>query len=306
MSSSRKVTRDVIKKNIHFLEQKDILIDNLLNISVNTIKILKETLLSDYDIQVNGMAKTLCNFFKFISANLCGITELSPILTAFFSFLANLIIPKKFNPFKLNEIHDLYENQLQEDKLKAKLGEYEPLDEKSIVTLRRNLITFMDKLITAYPNTSREIYPLCDVSKFITMKVCDTAYIFIPIIIFIRLLTHSIIPDKIAEAIVDSMKGPNNYTLDEYDEYEQGIQNIAKKQSTDTIETNIEPSAPPEKSIQPVYYDNDKPLYEYDKKPETVVIDKDSIEPSAPPEKSQNAGMKKKKKSSKVIYKSRK
>ncbi len=249
MTGIKKVTRDSIKKKVHLLEQKDILVDNLLNISINTINILKGTILTDYDIKINGMSKTLCNFFKFISLNICGITELSPILTSFFSFMANLIIPKRLNPIKLDEIHDLYLNQLEEEKLQENLGnEYEPLDQQSIINLRKNLVTFMDKLVQTFPETSKDVYPLCDISKYITDRVCNYAYLFVPFMVFIRLLTHAVIPDKIVAAIVQAMSTPSReiYEKDEFDDFsKRNLEKLENQRKKDTIKVDINPSAPP-------------------------------------------------------------
>jgi hypothetical protein len=251
MSSFKKESRERIKKRVHILEQKDILVNNLLNISLTSINILKNTIFSDYDIQINGLTKTLCNFFKFLSLNMCGVTELSPILTAFFSFLANLVIPKKVNPIKLNEIKDLYDNQLREESIQDELGEYEPLDKQSVVNLRKNLIMFMDKLVETFPETSREVYPLCDISKYITVAVCNYARIFIPFLIFIRLLTHTVIPDEVITAIVEALSRPRriNYGVDEYEQ--QMVNNYNKSQ---TVEANINESAPSYEQGQPMYY----------------------------------------------------
>jgi hypothetical protein len=249
MTSPRKVTRDLIKRKVHLIEQKDILIDNLLNISLNTIDILKNTLLSDYDIKINGMTKTLCNFFKFLSLNMCGITELSPILTAFFSFMANLIIPRRLNPIKLNEIHDLYLNQVREEQLQANTGEYEPLDEQSVVNLRKNLVKFMDKLVATFPETSRDVYPLCDVSKYITSTVCNYAYVFVPFMVFIRLLTHAVIPDRVVTAIVQAMSAPSRdiYEEDEFDKLsDHNLERLEDEHKKEEIEAHINPSAPPQ------------------------------------------------------------
>jgi hypothetical protein len=251
MSSFRKnVTRQKIKSKTHFLEQKDILMDNLINISYSTISILKNTLLRNYDIQINGMSKTLCNFFKFLTANMCGITELSAILTMFFSFLANLIIPKKLNPIKLTEINDLLENQIREEKVQEELDEYEPLDKQATINLRKNLIIFMEKLVNTYPETKRDVYPLCDISKYLTDKVCNLSVALVPFMVFIRLLTHSVIPDDVVEMIVHSLSRPIKNKEIEPDEFDKFSDNILEKKLADergpmiTI-NNIEPSAPP-------------------------------------------------------------
>jgi hypothetical protein len=248
MTTIRKVNRDMIKRKVHLLEQKDILIDNLLNISLNTIDILKNTILSDYDIKINGMTKTLCNFFKFLSLNMCGITELSSILTAFFSFMANLIIPKRLNPIKMNEIHDLYLNQVREEQLQVDTGEYEPLDEESIVNLRKNLVKFMDKLVATFPDTSRDVYPLCDITKYITATVCNYAYLFVPFMVFIRLLTHAVIPDRVVSAIVQAMASPSRdlYEADEFDMIsDRNLAKLQDQRKKEEIEAYINPTAPP-------------------------------------------------------------
>jgi hypothetical protein len=247
MSSFRKnVTRQKIKSKTHFIEQKDILIDNLVNISYSTISILKNTLLRNYDIQINGMSKTLCNFFKFLTANMCGITELSAILTSFFSFLANLIIPKKLNPIKLTEINDLLDNQIREEKVQAELDEYEPLDKQATINLRKNLVIFMDKLVNTYPETRRDVYPLCDISKYLTDKICNLSVVLVPFMVFIRLLTHAVIPEDVIEMIVYSLSRPKQnkeMELDEFDKFSDN--NLQKKLAEENIiMSNIEPSAP--------------------------------------------------------------
>jgi hypothetical protein len=248
MSSFRKnVTRKDIKKRTHFLEQKDILMDNLINISYSTINILKNTLLRNYDIQINGMSKTLCNFFKFLTANMCGITELSPILTSFFSFLGNLIIPKKLNPIKLSEIDGLLDNQIREEKVQNELGDYEPLDRQAIINLRKNLVVFMEKLVNTYPETSRDVYPLCDISKYLTDKICNLSVVLVPFMVFIRLLTHAVIPDDVIEMIVHSLSRPIKNKEIEQDEFDKFSDNILEKKLADEKIniSNIEPSAPP-------------------------------------------------------------
>jgi hypothetical protein len=180
---------------------------------------------------------------------MCGITELSPILTAFFSFMANLIIPKRLNPIRLNEIHDLYLNQVREEELQKQTGDYESLDEQSIVNLRKNLVKFMDKLVLAFPNTSRDVYPLCDISKYITSTVCNYAYVFVPFMVFIRLLTHAIIPDRVVSAIVQAMASPSRdiYEVDEFDKFsDRNLEKLQNERKKDEIEVNINPSAPPQ------------------------------------------------------------
>jgi len=203
-----------IKNKSHLFEQVELMRDNILHITITTIKILKSTVLKDFDIRIMPPTKIVCNFFKFITANLCGITELSHPLTQFFSIIKQSFIPKELSNLDIDALTALYKNQLVDNKIKVDTNYYEPIDKQSTINLRTNLINFVNKVIQNNPNINKNLNldPVCETSKYITQQVCEYSYILIPFIIFMSLLSHLIIPDKVMNEIVNSLTNTNNIT----------------------------------------------------------------------------------------------
>jgi hypothetical protein len=211
MSNIKPVTKEDIINGSHVFDQLNLLQKNMLFITTGTIRILKNTVLKDMVVKTYRPTQAICQLFKFITLNLCGMTELTKPLETFFSIITRSILPSDLENISLETFKNLYKNQIREKKLDNDYEDVSQLDEQSVSNLRKNLVTFVNSVTEYYPemNTKRPIKPLCEISTFITQAACEHRYFFVPFVVFMSLLTHFIIPSDIVNEIVKSLKISN-------------------------------------------------------------------------------------------------
>jgi hypothetical protein len=208
MSNIKPVTKDDIVNGSHVFDQLYLLQKNMLFITTATIRILKNTVLKDMVVKTYRPTQSICQLFKFITLNLCGMTELTKPLEIFFSIITRSILPSNLENISLETFKNLYKNQIREKKLDSNYDDVSELDEQSVSNLRQNLVTFINSVTEYYPeiNTKRAIKPLCEISTFVTQVACEYRYFFVPFVVFMSLLTHFLIPAEIINEIVKSLQ----------------------------------------------------------------------------------------------------
>jgi hypothetical protein len=214
MSSNIKLSsRDEVMNATNVIDQVSVLQKNITYIAIIVIRILKSTILKNADFTVYKPTEAVCQFFKFLTMNMCGETSLTAPIAKFISLISQIFLPKQIMNLTLKDFKNLYDEEIRQENINANL-DYQPLDKSSISNLRKNLLAFISKMVDHYPELDKsiKIRPLCDVSKYITDKVCEYRYILVPFIILASVLTQMIIPDDVMNEIVNAFKNPTIVT----------------------------------------------------------------------------------------------
>lgn len=140
-----------------------------------------------------------CNLAKWISYNLCNATELSIPLLMFISIVSQTMLPRdlyELNGKKIQLMYQLEQLREQEMSVRPELIEESPNTPDRI--LRSNILKLLYHIIQKYPNLNVDvIYPICDLSKWMTNAICNSHPYAQPFLILMSVLAQLVVPSEL-------------------------------------------------------------------------------------------------------------
>jgi hypothetical protein len=164
----------------------------------NSIFLLKK-LFELTDITPQLPIHVSCNISKWISYNLCNATELSVPLLMFISIVSQMILPRDIYELNGKKIQLMYQlEQLREQELSVRPGLIEDIPNTPERVLQSNILKLMYHIIQKYPNLNVDVvYPICDLSKWLTNAVCTQHPYAQPFLVLLSVLSQVVIPSEI-------------------------------------------------------------------------------------------------------------